>query len=105
MFIQPRTKLISLIGKEADCSPLFRPYFKLGNDWVSPSPDSLIHTLPPMELNPSKDRKWEFNIPNNIINSGIYPEEIVVSYQKSLRIPDSEKNSGKYCKEICNLGR
>ncbi|APG78738.1 putative glycoprotein [Hubei diptera virus 11] len=85
-FMLPRTRILSKIGTEVDCSGLINIMYKLTDSWYSVSRD-LIHTHKPEIISITPNDIWEFKMISGLAESGIYSQRDLDQVQKILMNP------------------
>ncbi|QPL15378.1 glycoprotein [Hymenopteran anphe-related virus OKIAV71] len=86
MFMLPRSRILSGIGTEVDCSGLLTVKYKLTHEWYTVG-SNLIVTSAPERLDFSNKDDWTFRTIDDLIETGIYTLEDLEAVQKIIMTP------------------
>jgi hypothetical protein len=89
MFMTPRSRVLTTVGTEVDCTAGFSPRFKISDMWYSPGSNGLISTTNPDIIIPSH-HNYTFTLIKNLASGGIYTQAALDKMQKLLLSPMEE---------------
>lgn len=91
-FLSPKTGIIKKTGTEIECSSILPSWFYLHDGWYTMTPGAMTGDFKPLLLSPNSESKWTYKVPSQLGSTGIYTEEELSRFEKSLMFP-GEKQS------------
>ncbi|UOW66032.1 glycoprotein [odonatan chu-related virus 137] len=88
-FLASKTNIIQDFSEEVDCSQLTPVLYELQGKWYNVYPNP-ISVPDPIVLDPNQAREWNYRSPHALSKSGIYTQEHIESWQKSLMLASSQ---------------
>lgn len=85
-YMLPRTHILTSIGTEITCNPLFRPKYYIHGSWYS-SGLQLASVPAPYRISPQQPSKFSHHAPSSLAVGGIYSQSEVASMMKQLMYP------------------
>lgn len=82
VFMSPRTRIITNVGRIIPCSPIMEPIYYYG-DWYKQDIHGMSKVLPPIEIKDTPTY-YEFKMIDGLTNKGIYSESLMANTRGSI---------------------
>lgn len=89
--VNPRTKILSIVGEEIPCSMIMPSKFFINNNWYSLHSGGLQISLNPKILDPQSKSDWKFPDITSLLEGGIYSQQQIDNLQDIILNPVQSK--------------
>jgi len=86
-FLTPKSRIITKIGNEKECSIELPTLYRIEDTWVQLTPNIQVRQLPPQQLKPMAALTWRYLTPGSLATSGIYSETDIENLRSHIMFP------------------
>lgn len=86
-FLTPKSRIITKIGNERECSYELPTLYRIEDTWVQFTPRAQTRQLPPQQLRPLATLNWNYLTPGPLAISGIYSQHDIEKLRDHIMFP------------------